>query len=65
MDVNNLTAIIGTLGFPIVMCLMFFKYIRQMTEQHKQEVKELSEAVNNNTLVMQQLIDKLEANLSE
>lgn len=65
MDVNNLTAIVGTLGFPIVMCLMFFKYIRQMTEQHKQEVKELSEAVNNNTLVMQQLIDKLEANLSE
>lgn len=65
MDANNLTAIIGTLGFPIVMCLMFFKYIKQMTEQHKQEVKELSEAVNNNTLVMQQLIDKLEANLSE
>lgn len=65
MDANNLTAIVGTLGFPIVMCLMFFKYIRQMTEQHKQEVKELSEAVNNNTLVMQQLIDKLEANLSE
>jgi len=65
MDVNNLTAIVGTLGFPIVMCLMFFKYIKQMTEQHKQEVKELSEAVNNNTVVMQQLIDKLEANLSE
>ena len=65
MDVNNLTAIVGTLGFPIVMCLMFFKYIRQMTEQHAREVKELSEAVNNNTLVMQQLIDKLEANVSE
>lgn len=65
MDVNNLTPLVGTLGFPVVMCLMFFKYIKQMTEQHKQEVKELSEAVNNNTLVMQQLIDKLEANLSE
>lgn len=65
MDANNLTTLVGTLGFPIVMCLMFFKYIKQMTEQHKQEVKELSEAVNNNTLVMQQLIDKLEANLSE
>lgn len=65
MDVSNLTAFVGTLGFPIVMCLMFFKYIKQMTEQHNQEVKELSEAVNNNTLVMQQLIDKLEANLSE
>lgn len=65
MDVNNLTAIVGTLGFPIVMCLMFFKYIKQMTEQHAREVKELSEAVNNNTLVMQQLIDKLEANVSE
>ena len=65
MDVNNLTAIVGTLGFPIVMCLMFFKYIKQMTEQHAREVKELSEAVNNNTLVMQQLIDKLEANVNE
>lgn len=65
MDANSLTNIVGTLGFPIVMCLMFFKYIKQMTEQHKQEVKELAEAVNNNTLVMQQFIDKLEANLSE
>lgn len=65
MDANSLTNIVGTLGFPIVMCLMFFKYIKQMTEQHKQEVKELAEAVKNNTLVMQQLIDKLEANMSE
>lgn len=65
MDTNSLTTIVGTLGFPIVMCLMFFKYIKQMTEQHAREVKELTEAVNNNTVVMQQLIDKLEANVSE
>lgn len=65
MDLNTLTSIVGTLGFPIVMCLMFFKYIKQMSEQHAREVKELSEAVNNNTLVMQQLIDKLEANIGE
>ena len=73
MDANSIVQLIGSLGFPVVMCLLFFWWnaktneqhheeIKNMQEQHTLETKELSEAINNNTLVMQKLIDKLEGN---
>ena len=50
---------VSTVGFPIVCCGACFWYINKNGEQHKQEVDKMSEAINNNTLVMQKLIDKL------
>jgi hypothetical protein len=37
-----------------------FWYINKQTEQHKAEIDKMSEAVNNNTLVIQKLLDKWE-----
>lgn len=59
MDVQAITNIITTVGFPIAVCLLCFWYINKMQEQHKAETDKLAEALNNNTLVMQQLVDKL------
>lgn len=70
MDFSSVLQAIATLGFPIVCCLMLFWYvykrentyddqIRQLTEKHETEVNQLVEAVNNNTLVMQRLLDRL------
>lgn len=59
MDVSNVVQIISTVGFPIAMCLLFFWYINKNDEKHDEEVNKLSEAIHNNTLVMQKLIDKL------
>lgn len=59
MDVNTVTQFISTLGFPIAVCLICFWYINKREEQHKDEVNKLSEAVHNNTLVMQKLVDRL------
>lgn len=59
MDFSNVAQIISTLGFPIAVCLICFWYINKREEQHKEEVNKLSEAVHNNTLVMQQLVDRL------
>lgn len=59
MDVQSVTNIITTVGFPIAVCLLCFWYINKMQEQHKAETDKLAEALNNNTLVMQQLVDKL------
>ena len=55
-DIVNL---ISTIGFPIVCCGACFCYIYKMDYRHKEEMDKMSEAINNNTLVMQQLIDKL------
>lgn len=50
---------ISTLGFPIGVCVICFWFINKLTEQHKEEIDKLSVSVNNNTLVMQKLVDRL------
>ena len=60
MDVQAVTSIITNVGFPIAVCLICFWYINKMQEQHKAEADKLAEALNNNTLVMQKLINNLE-----
>lgn len=60
MDVQTITSIITNVGFPIAVCLICFWYINKMQEQHKAETDKLAEALNNNTLVMQKLINNLE-----
>lgn len=62
MDFNDITTLISTIGFPIVVCLICFYYINKMQENHKSEIDKLSEALQNNTVVMQKLVDKLENN---
>ena len=59
MGVNDIVNLITTVGFPICVCLLCFWYINKMQEQHKAETDKLAEALNNNTVVMQQLVDKL------
>lgn len=59
MDVSAIIQAISTVGFPIVMCLLFMYYIKYINDQHKDEIDKLSQSVNNNTLVMQKLLDKL------
>ena len=60
MDFNGITQLIGSLGFPIVVAIACFWYINKQTEQHKAEIDKMAEAVNNNTLVLQKLLDKWE-----
>lgn len=59
MDVNAITQIISSMGFPVAVCLICFWYINKQSEEHKAEIDELTKALNNNTLVMQRLADSL------
>lgn len=60
MDANTIIQIVSSLGFPIVMCgALFWRQIKS-DEQHKAEMDKLSEALNNNTLAITKLSDKLE-----
>lgn len=63
MDANVLITLISSVGFPIVACIGCGWYINKKDGQHKEEVDKFAEALNNNTLVIQKLVDKLD-NLS-
>lgn len=60
MDVSAIMQFISNLGFPIAVAVACFWYINKQEEQHKQEIDKMAEAVNNNTLVIQKLLDKWE-----
>lgn len=68
MDANAILQAVGTLGFPIVCAVVMAWYVKYMTdrnredidklnEQHQQEMKEVTTALNNNTLALQKLSD--------
>lgn len=72
MDVSQIAQIIGTLGFPIAACIYLFYSMQKEREQnaaqreadrleHKQEMEKVTDALNNNTLVIQKLVDTLTA----
>ena len=75
MTAQDVVTLIQTVGFPIVMCgamAWYVKYIsdknrEQITaerEAHKEEMNEVIKAINNNTIVIEKLIAKLDAPVS-
>lgn len=60
MDANAIIQIVGSLGFPIVMCgALFWRQVKS-DEQRKEEMDKLSEALNNNTQAIIKLSDNLD-----
>lgn len=59
MDVSAIVTLITNVGFPIACTCALFYFWNKEREQHREETEELKDAINNNTLVMQKLIDKL------
>lgn len=53
MDFNTIIQAVGSVGFPIVITLVLLWYM-------KGELSELRKTVENNTLIMQKLIDHME-----
>ena len=71
---NEIVQVISAVGFPIVAaivaaigCGYFVKWQYEqnakandeLRKEHKEEVSKMTEALNNNTLALQKLIDKL------
>lgn len=71
MDTNAISTIIQSVGFPIAACgalAWYVKYtndrnheeMKSIREAHNTEMKEVTAALNANTLVIQKLCDKLD-----
>ena len=50
---------IRTVGFPIVMCGALFWKMDKQDKEHKEEMNKSTEAINNNTVVLQKLMQML------
>lgn len=72
MDLSSIAQLIGTLGFPIAACCYLFYSMQKEREQnavqreadrleHKMEMDKVTDALNNNTIVVQKLVDALTA----
>lgn len=72
---ENYVQLIGTLGFPIVACISMALYVKEQTKNNREDVKELNaqhsqematfkdeikEALNNNTIALTKLCEKLD-----
>ena len=72
MDIQAMLSAITTVGFPIVCCgamMWYVKYatdknrdeVARLNDQHAKEMSEVLQAINNNTLALQKLCDRLDA----
>ena len=59
MDANAIISLVGTLGFPIVMCGALFWYMIKRNEQHSTESREMRDAINELKLAIVELTDRL------
>lgn len=70
MNMGDLAQLISSMGFPIAMCVLMCYYIKytqdnyrsdinNLNEKHKEESTKLVQAINNNTLVIKELSERL------
>ena len=58
MDVDTISNLISSLGFPIVVCGAMFWTMNKNTETHKEEMEKMTEALNNNTTIITKLYEQ-------
>lgn len=69
---NDVLTAVQTVGFPIVCCIGLGYYVKYMTDKnndeinkinelHREEMKSLAEALNNNTIALTRLCEKMDS----
>lgn len=76
MDSNVILQMIGQYAFPVVACCAMGYYVKYNTDennkridnlnaQHKEEMSQVTQALNNNTLALQHLTDLMAYNTND
>lgn len=63
MDINSISQIFSNLGVPVACLIVTFYLWYKETNSHKEEMSKMTDALNNNTLILQKLLDKLSKEL--
>ena len=56
---ENIITLINTAGFPVAMWCVLLYYVNKLIDAHRKEVDELTEAINNNTNVINILLERI------
>ena len=59
---EEIVQIISNVGFPIFACVMMFASLDREREAHKTESENMVNAINNNTVVLTKLLERMENN---
>lgn len=59
MDIQAITQMIGSLGFPIVACGAMFWQLNVTSKRHQEEVEKLQQTLENNTKALIQLSERM------
>ena len=59
MDIANLVSAISSVGFPIVACIALFWNTHKQEERHLEDSNKFNEAINNNTIALVKLTEKI------
>ena len=60
MDVQTITTLISSVGFPIVACMIMWKTLVDNAAAHKEEMDAMRESLNQNTVVLAELKQMLQ-----
>ena len=64
MDVNGLNealVAIGSIGFPSVIATLLLYFLRDSDKRHQEQLNQMRDVIQNNTLALQRILDKLDA----
>lgn len=59
MDLASIIGYIANLGFPSIICVILFWKMDKQDEYYKASIHDLSEALNNNTLAIEKLTERM------
>lgn len=60
MDIAQISQVVSSLGFPIVMCLVLMQYCKDLLEQQKKDNEVLRDAINSSTEAVSKLDSKID-----
>lgn len=59
MDVNGITQLIGSIGFPIVACGALFWMLNRQNEMHREESAQMKDAIEQLKVAILQLTNSI------
>lgn len=65
MDAQSITALISSVGFPIVMCLILIKYMQQENQRNDDTITKLTDTINANTKAITELVTLIKDKLGK
>lgn len=60
----DIVELISNVGFPIACVIAMGYYVKDLTREHKEEVEQLRGAIENNTLIITKLYERLVQDLN-